>query len=139
MNLIINHYSNSPDGYLYDKEAILEYILHQKTEIARKMKKFEQHKNKEDKDLKELAEIEAKEKLKQFMKIEGKFVQQNSKNEKKEVEAAAAASSSVSNMSGDRNKKLPSFWVPCLVPNAEASSAPIKKPVKINVYKINRN
>lgn len=28
----------SPQGYLYDKKAILEYILHQKTEIARKMK-----------------------------------------------------------------------------------------------------
>lgn len=29
---------HSPDGYLYEKQAILEYILHQKTEIARKMK-----------------------------------------------------------------------------------------------------
>lgn len=28
----------SPDGYMYEKEAILEYILHQKTEIAKKMK-----------------------------------------------------------------------------------------------------
>lgn len=29
---------HSPDGYLYEKQAILEYILHQKTENARKMK-----------------------------------------------------------------------------------------------------
>lgn len=29
---------NSPDGYLYEKQAILEYILHQKKEIAKKMK-----------------------------------------------------------------------------------------------------
>ena len=35
-----------PQGYLYDKEAILEYILHQKREIARKMKEFERQKNK---------------------------------------------------------------------------------------------
>ncbi|EMP41811.1 Nitric oxide synthase-interacting protein [Chelonia mydas] len=28
----------TPDGYLYEKEAILEYILHQKKEIARQMK-----------------------------------------------------------------------------------------------------
>lgn len=28
----------SEDGYLYEKEAILQYILHQKTEIAKKMK-----------------------------------------------------------------------------------------------------
>ena len=35
-----------PQGYLYDKEAILEYILHQKREIARKMKEYERQKNK---------------------------------------------------------------------------------------------
>lgn len=29
---------NSPDGYLYDKQAILEFILHQKKEIAKQMK-----------------------------------------------------------------------------------------------------
>ncbi|XP_014650746.1 PREDICTED: nitric oxide synthase-interacting protein isoform X1 [Ceratotherium simum simum] len=28
----------TPDGYLYDREAILEYILHQKKEVARQMK-----------------------------------------------------------------------------------------------------
>lgn len=28
----------SKDGYIYEKEAILQYILHQKTEIAKKMK-----------------------------------------------------------------------------------------------------
>ena len=98
--------------------------MHQKTENARKMKLFEQHKNKQDKDLKELAEIEAKEKLQKFMKIEGKFVQPGSKNEKDK-----AAKESVSNMSGDRQTKLPSFWVPSLVPNAEASSDAPKKPV----------
>lgn len=30
-----------PDGYLYEREAILEYILHQKKEIARQMKVME--------------------------------------------------------------------------------------------------
>ncbi len=33
-----------PDGYLYDKEAILEYIIHQKREIARKLKEYEKQK-----------------------------------------------------------------------------------------------
>lgn len=36
--LFISFAIYSPQGYLYDKKAILEYILHQKTEIARKMK-----------------------------------------------------------------------------------------------------
>jgi len=31
---------------LFDKEAILEYILHQKREIAKKLKEFEKQKTK---------------------------------------------------------------------------------------------
>ena len=72
----------SPDGYLFDKETILEYILHQKADNSRKMKHFEQYKNKQDKYLKELAEIEAKEKYQKFMKTEGKFVQSDTKDDK---------------------------------------------------------
>ncbi|KAA8584800.1 hypothetical protein FQN60_003494 [Etheostoma spectabile] len=34
----------TPDGFLYEKQAILEYILHQKTEIAKKMKAYEKQK-----------------------------------------------------------------------------------------------
>ena len=38
----------SPDGYLYDKEAILEYIIHQKKEIARKLKEYERQKQSQE-------------------------------------------------------------------------------------------
>lgn len=31
---------------MYDKEAILEYIVHQKTEIARRMKEYDKQKAK---------------------------------------------------------------------------------------------
>ena len=37
----------SPDGYLYDKEAILENILHQKRVISKKLKEFEKQKQKQ--------------------------------------------------------------------------------------------
>lgn len=41
-----------PEGHVFDKEAILEYIIHQKREIARKLKEFEKQKDKlEVKDL----------------------------------------------------------------------------------------
>ena len=42
------YFSNSEEGYLYDKEAILKYILTRKKEIARKMKEYEKQKNKSD-------------------------------------------------------------------------------------------
>ena len=53
------------DGYIYDKEAILECLLHQKTEIARKLKAFDKQKKKaesEEKDKraeKERSEVES--------------------------------------------------------------------------------
>jgi len=30
-----------PDGYLYDKMAIIEYMVHQKKNIAKKMREYE--------------------------------------------------------------------------------------------------
>ncbi|KAH1180625.1 hypothetical protein KIL84_001559 [Mauremys mutica] len=44
-----------PDGYLYEKEAILEYILHQKKEIARQMKAYEKQKKEKRTELEELS------------------------------------------------------------------------------------
>jgi len=37
-----------PQGYLYEKEAIYENLLHQKAEIARKLQAFSDQKLKQD-------------------------------------------------------------------------------------------
>jgi nitric oxide synthase-interacting protein len=37
-----------PDGYLFDKEAILEYIITKKNEYCRKLKEYEKQKRKEE-------------------------------------------------------------------------------------------
>lgn len=37
-----------PDGYLFDKESILEYVIRKKNEISRKMKEYEKQKKKEE-------------------------------------------------------------------------------------------
>ena len=39
----------SPDGWLFDKEALLKYIIEKKQEYARKLKEYERQK---DRDLK---------------------------------------------------------------------------------------
>lgn len=36
------------DGYLFDKESILEYILTKKREYARKLKEYEKQKQKKE-------------------------------------------------------------------------------------------
>lgn len=58
------------DGYLYDKEAILECLLHQKREIARKMKAFEKQKKKTEREEHELRLAFEKSKVDSFEKLE---------------------------------------------------------------------
>jgi nitric oxide synthase-interacting protein len=131
----MNQTMNRPDGWIYEKESILEYILHKKTENARLLKEYERQKNDRNKELKELAEIEQKEKLEKFLKSEGKLVSSalketslassSSTSEKATRGGATAAVKSVSNM---QNSKLPSFWIPSLSPRSDAKPL-LKKPV----------
>lgn len=65
---------SSPEGWIYEKEAILEYILHKKLENAKLLKKYQKQKEEHDKDAKELGDIQSKEKLEKFLKAEGKLV-----------------------------------------------------------------
>lgn len=60
----------TPDGFLYDREAILECLLHQKTESSRKMKAFEKQKKKQEAE--EIGKLEEKErsKVESFVNME---------------------------------------------------------------------
>ncbi len=44
----------SLEGYLFDKEAILEYYLAKKKEISRKLKEYEKQKKREENEINEL-------------------------------------------------------------------------------------
>ncbi|OTF69425.1 hypothetical protein BLA29_015117, partial [Euroglyphus maynei] len=70
-----------PDGYLYDKEAIFEYIIRQKAKIVRDIKRFEKEKQKDEQRLKESMEKDNVKKAKKFsdhetMKVLGDNVEQ---------------------------------------------------------------
>lgn len=60
----------TPDGFLYDREAILECLLHQKTESARKMKAFEKQKKKQEAEEIGKLEEKARSKVESFVKME---------------------------------------------------------------------
>lgn len=107
----------TPDGYLFDKEAILEYILHQKRDISKKLKEFGKQRSKQQKEAEELAEAEKRSMVKTFVEKQ---------NISTKDQKGAAAASSVSNMVGGRDKDLPSFWIPSLTP--ESSATTLKKP-----------
>jgi nitric oxide synthase-interacting protein len=58
------------DGFLFDKEAILQYIITKKGEYSRKMKQFEKQKQSDEQDLADIAAAENKKKLEDFVKTE---------------------------------------------------------------------
>jgi nitric oxide synthase-interacting protein len=110
----------TPDGYLFDKEAILQYILTKKKENARKAKEFEKNKKKNEKELQELAAAEERSKAEAFANHQKIIGSSSDKSE-------ASSSNTVSNMTQGRDKLLPSFWIPSETP-ASSKSLDLKKP-----------
>ncbi|KAL1116990.1 hypothetical protein AAG570_004318 [Ranatra chinensis] len=117
----------TPDGYLFDKEAILEYIITKKNEISRKMKEYERQKRKEEAELVELAEAERRSKLNSFLNTEKNIVS-NPNSAFKTGQKNNDEKPSVSNMTEGRDKHLPSFWIPSKTPEAKAKK--VEKPNK---------
>nr|CAD7570952.1 unnamed protein product [Timema californicum] len=115
------------DGYLFDKEAILEYICTKKLDYATKMKEYEKQISKEKNELSELAEAEKRSKLQNFLKTEKNIVSSPVKAFKPEV--SKDDKPSVSNMINGGDKHLPSFWIPSKTP--EAKEKKLKKPDKM--------
>ncbi|ESO84363.1 hypothetical protein LOTGIDRAFT_196769 [Lottia gigantea] len=112
----------TPQGYLYDKEAILEYIIHKKREIARQMKAFEKQKEKAQKDDQSLIDAETAKNTQKFIDREtNPIVGVGNKSEE-----SKPSTSSLCNMKNGKEKVLPSFWIPNLTPSAEPTK--VKKP-----------
>ncbi|KAL6255212.1 hypothetical protein P5V15_013550 [Pogonomyrmex californicus] len=107
------------DGYLFDKEAILEYILTKKREYARKLKEYEKQKQKEEEQSQEQTANEELKKLQNFLKTEKTIVSSGS---------STLDETSVSNMKNGKDKLLPSFWIPSKTPEAKEIS--LQKPDK---------
>jgi len=107
------------DGYLFDKEAILEYVLAKKREYARKLKEYEKQKQKEEEQSQEQTANEELKKLQNFLKGERTIVSSSS---------STTDGQSVSNMKNGKDKMLPSFWIPSKTPGAKEAS--VQKPDK---------
>lgn len=145
----------TPDGYLYEKQAILEYILHQKTEIAKKMKAYEKQKQAQKSDSRLESKSEERERAERFKTRENSIVSKpinpftsgltkdsqtvrsdsqksssssasSSKTDSSSSPSSASASGSTSTSSSAQS--LPSFWIPMLTP--EAKPTLLKKPSK---------
>lgn len=107
------------DGFLFDKEAILEYIITKKNEYNKKLKQYEKQLKKEENEKAELAAAEKEANLIKFMNREKNI-------SSKTTNSYAGPSASVSNLANGNDKKLPSFWVPSQLPDAKHSK--VEKP-----------
>uniref|UniRef100_I3K3W6 Nitric oxide synthase-interacting protein n=1 Tax=Oreochromis niloticus TaxID=8128 RepID=I3K3W6_ORENI len=117
----------TPDGYLYEKQAILEYILHQKTQIAKKMKAYEKQKQAQRSSNQLESKSEERERVERFKTKENSIVSKpinpftsGACMSPGELSSAATAASS--------SQSLPSFWIPSLTPEAKPTA--LKKPSK---------
>ena len=115
------------DGYLFDKEAILQYIITKKNEYCKKLKEYEKIKKQEDAKDSEISTSEIQKRVDKFLNTEKSIVTVSA------VSAAGSSSqlakqnlagtSSISNMVNGKEKDLPSFWVPSQTPAAKRAKA----------------
>lgn len=104
------------DGYLFDKEAILEYFITKKNEYTRLLKKYEKQLKKDDAEKAELAAAEKEANLVKFMNREKNITSNTGPSS-----SNGPSTSSVSNLANGKAKELPSFWVPSQLPDAKIS------------------
>lgn len=126
----------TPDGFLYEKQAILEYILHQKTEIAKKMKAYEKQKQAQRSSSQLESRSEERERVERFKSRENSIVSKPinpftsgpvKEGEKTRIQSSSGEPSTAASASTS-SQNLPSFWIPTLTP--EAKPTLLKKPSK---------
>uniref|UniRef100_A0A182WIH5 Nitric oxide synthase-interacting protein homolog n=1 Tax=Anopheles minimus TaxID=112268 RepID=A0A182WIH5_9DIPT len=111
------------DGYLFDKEAILTYIISKKNEHSRKMKEYEKQVKQDEEEETAKANAEEQKKLDKFISTEKNIVSNKAVIPTVEQPSTSGA---ISNVSLGKRKELPSFWVPSQTPAAKISR--IEKP-----------
>ncbi|XP_058464550.1 nitric oxide synthase-interacting protein homolog [Malaya genurostris] len=111
------------DGYLFDKEAILQYIITKKKDFTRKMQEYERQVKEDQDEQTEKANAETKKQLDKFISSEKNIVSSKTSNPVDEIPSTSGA---ISNVSLGKRKELPSFWVPSQTPSAK--KARIEKP-----------
>ncbi|XP_051845764.1 LOW QUALITY PROTEIN: nitric oxide synthase-interacting protein [Antechinus flavipes] len=122
----------TPDGFLYEREAILEYILHQKREIARQMKAYEKQRGAQQEERRELSRAAAQDQLRGFLEKEAAIVSRPLNPFTPRTGAGPGPSSTPrpgTRTDKDKAKELPSFWIPSLTPEAKASK--LEKPSRV--------
>ena len=116
----------TPQGYVFDKEAIFSFILEKKKTYEKQLKEYERQKQEEIKEFRDKAAQEEEDAKQRFEETEKNIVTKRVASTSSST--SETGSSGVSNMSGSRKRELPSFWLPSMCPDAKKSK--LVKPEK---------
>ena len=116
----------TPQGYVFDKEAIFSFILEKKKTYEKQLKEYERQKQEEIKEFRDKAAQEEEDAKQRFEETEKNIVTKRVASTSSSP--SETGSSGVSNMSGSRKRELPSFWLPSMCPDAKKSK--LVKPEK---------
>jgi len=136
----------SAQGFIFDKESILNYIIDQKKGFKRKMKIWEQQMKMDTEKVESKLKKKEDEQKEKFISIETtpahlkipetpsassralkrRFSDEDSRQPSSSKKPVSNAFVSVSNMAGEKAKQWNSFWVPELSTTAEATK--VEKP-----------
>ncbi|KAA0188030.1 Nitric oxide synthase-interacting protein [Fasciolopsis buskii] len=101
----------TPEGFLYDRAAILEYIVNQKAEYQRKLKLYEKQKARAEAQVKMHSKAEKDEEARRFLSLN--TLETHAKASAQAAEAQALASALSLRESSDQPAlKAASFWTP---------------------------
>lgn len=101
------------DGYLFEKSAILEYIITKKNEYSRALKEYNRQKEIENDP--QTATIE------RLDKISKTLLSSTSSSTSSSSSSTTTTTTTISNMADGNDRKLPSFWIPSETPNNKAA------------------
>lgn len=121
----------SPQGYIFDKEAIFTFILEKKNTYNKQMKEYERQKEAEIKEFRDNAAQEEEDSKERFEQTE-----QNIVTKRVNAFKSSDPSTNISNMREDRKRVLPSFWLPSMSPMAKKTK--LVKPDKTVYCPISR-
>jgi len=114
----------TPHGWLFDKEAILSFILEKKKTYEKKLKKYEEQLEAEKKEFRESANKEQDEARMKFEATEKNIVTKRVEAFKQEDDHQSISNTATQ----DRKRHLPAFWMPSMGPQAKKTK--LTKPDK---------
>jgi len=129
-----SHAVISPQGYIFDKEAIIKFFLDKKATYNKQMKEYEKQKEAEVTETREFIEEEKAIEKAKFEEREKNIVTKRVEAFKNKDDEEAGGS--ISNMTEGRKRHLPAFWMPSMVPTAKKSK--LEKPEKTVYCPISR-